>query len=326
MTKLASVKEKLLTQPLICLTAEELELYFLHRVDNLLRSKMVLVRRELEYLLGETGPGSGRIDPELVGGLTDKRLFTGSLIAHFPRMATSFASKKTKLQDLVVGDLHSAKSVDLMAVLFGHYVESLEIRNTCPLVFGGSIRRVPVHIIVNNGGWIMPDRILFEFVSQARQSRCLAVVIAKKIHGILFPLFKSLGIVGTNTYQTYVSANTYRNCGKLQQQFRNPNRSGSLPKPITYNEQLEDLHELSRGISDEYYEGNVLKLFLEETLPRVAPEAYSCGLDESIKLDGNFYDVAMRLKDEKLKARLLWRIEKRTALLAGLENLKSKKD
>jgi hypothetical protein len=58
----------------------------------------------------------------------------------------------------------------------------------------------------------------------------------------------------------------------------------------------------------------------------VAAEVYSDGLDEHINFDGNFQDVAMRLKDEKLKVRLCQWIEKRTALLAGLENLKSKKD
>jgi len=91
---IASVKEKLLTQPLHSLTAEELRVYFSHRADNLLRRKMVLVRRELEYLLGETGPGSFRIDPELVGSLTDERHFTCPVIAHFPRGTCSSNSWK----------------------------------------------------------------------------------------------------------------------------------------------------------------------------------------------------------------------------------------
>ena len=138
----------------------------------------------------------------------------------------------------------------------------------------------------------MPDRILFDFVSEARPSQCLAVVIAKKIHGILFPLFKSLGIIGTNTYMTFVSGKTCREREKLEHEFGNPKRSDSLPWTITYNERLEDLQELSRDISDEYYEGNMLKLFLEETLPRVTAEAYSRGLDLNINLHGNFQDVA----------------------------------
>jgi hypothetical protein len=143
MTKLACVKEKISTQSLLSLTAEELKLYVLRRVDNLLKSKRVLVRRELEYLLGETGPGSLRIDPELVGGLTDEQLFTGSLIAHFPNDASKIAGKKTKLQDLVASDLRSPKTADLMSVLLGHYVESLEMRSAGPLVFSGLSGRSP---------------------------------------------------------------------------------------------------------------------------------------------------------------------------------------
>ena len=67
MATLQSVKEKLLSKPLDFLTAGELELYFRYRVDGLLRSKIVLAKRELEYLLGETGPGTVRINPELDG-------------------------------------------------------------------------------------------------------------------------------------------------------------------------------------------------------------------------------------------------------------------
>jgi len=66
----------------------------------------------------------------------------------------------------------------------------------------------------------------------------------------------------------------------------------------------------------------MLKQFLEEVLPRVTAQAHARGLDLDMDLDGDFRDVAMRLKDEKLKVRLCQWIEKRTALLAGLENLK----
>lgn len=221
-----------------------------------------------------------------------------------------------------------------MAVLC-HYLVSLyirplknilEIRSVSPLVFAGSLQQVPVHNLVVNGGWIMPDRILFDFVSEARESPCLPVVIAKKIHGILVP---ALQVIGDHRYE-YVSdirfGKRYWECAKLQQRFRNPKRGNSLLKSITYNERLEDPQELSRDISDEYYEGNVLKRFLEEILTREAAEVYSRGLDQRINFDGNFQDVAIRLKDEKLKVRLCQWIEKRSALFAGLENLKPKKD
>jgi hypothetical protein len=150
------------------ITAKELKANFKQRVRNLLRERLVLVKRELEYLLGETGPGSLRIDPELLRCLTNKRLFTSPLITHFPK-AKSCASKKTELQNLVVSDLHSPKSANLMSVLLGHYIESLEIRSVSPLVLVGAFEETPVHFLVNNGGWVMPDRTLFDFVSEAQK-------------------------------------------------------------------------------------------------------------------------------------------------------------
>ena len=326
MIKLASVKKKLSSESLLALTAEELEFYFLRRLDSLLRSKRVLVRRELEYLLGETGPGSRRIDPELLRYLTNEQVFTDSLIGRLPEIEARIAGKKTKLQNHILSDLQSQKNASFISALLGQYFKSLEIRSVIPLIFAGSFRQIPVHILVNNGGWIMPDRILFDFVSQARQSRCLAVVIAKKVHGILFPLFKSLGIIGANTYQTYVSGKTCREREKLEQEFNDSKKSDSLPWRVTYNERLEDLQELARHVSDLYHEGNMLKRFLEETLPRMAVETYSRGLDQQISLDGSFREIVMRLKDERLKVHLREWIEKRTALLTELEKQKNQKD
>jgi hypothetical protein len=62
--------------------------------------------------------------------------------------------------------------------------------------------------------------------------------------------------------------------------------------------------EAMRDISDEYYEGNMLKRFLEEILPTKVAEVYSRGLVQQIDLNGNYQNVAVRLKDEKLKVRL----------------------
>jgi hypothetical protein len=327
MVKLASVKEKLATEHLLSLTAEEVKLYTLYRIENLEKDKKVLVRREMEYFLGETGPGSRRIDPELVGCITEEKLFTRSIITHFPEDLKKISGRKTKLEGHVLDDLHSAATVKLISTLLGHHVKSPEIMSESPLIVAGSFKKVPVKILVVNGGWVMPDRAFFDFLKQARGSKCLAVVIAKKIHGILFPFFKSIGVVGANTYKTYVSGKTYRECEMLEQELnQSREHRDALSWDVTYNERLEDLREFSRDIQNDYYEGDLLKKFLEEILPRVAAESYARGLDADIKLDGDFRDAVMTLEDQKLKKRLCRWIEEREALIAGLENLKKEKD
>ena len=70
--KLKEIQNKLNKYPISSLSKEEIELYFDHRLQNLLLSKKVLVRNELEYLLGETGPGNLRIEPDLFRLLVDK--------------------------------------------------------------------------------------------------------------------------------------------------------------------------------------------------------------------------------------------------------------
>ena len=201
MPKLTSIKKKLAKHPLSPLTPKELKVYFIYRLHNLLGQKRVLVRRELEYLLGETGPGMLRIDPELLHSLTDEQIFTDSLMAHFTEMTGAITNQKTKIQERISEDLCSQEAAKLMATLLGHYIQSLEIRTLHPLVFKGSFEQVPVHVLVINGGWLMPDRILLGFLGEAQRSQSLPLVIAKKIHGILFPLFKSqnpaAGFVGS---------------------------------------------------------------------------------------------------------------------------------
>jgi hypothetical protein len=164
-------------------------------------------------------PGSRRIDPELVACITDEKLFTSSIISHFPEDLKKISDRKTKLQSYVFDDLHSPASAKLISTLLGHYVKSPEILSESPMIVAGSFRKVPAQILFVNGGWVMPDGHLLNFISEARKAGRLAVVIAKKIHGILFPFFKPIGVVGANTYKTYVSGRTYRGCKKLEKEF-----------------------------------------------------------------------------------------------------------
>ena len=84
--KLKEIQKKLNKYPISTLSKEEMGLYFEHRLQNLVSSKRVLVRNELEYLLGETGPGNLRIEQDLFRLLADKGSIVQSPFESIPEI------------------------------------------------------------------------------------------------------------------------------------------------------------------------------------------------------------------------------------------------
>jgi hypothetical protein len=93
--RLKEIQKKLNKQPFSSLSKEEVELYFTHRLQNLVSGKRVLVRNELEYLLGETGPGNLRIEPDLVEQLTNEKFFVYPPFENVPEIKKLKKKKET---------------------------------------------------------------------------------------------------------------------------------------------------------------------------------------------------------------------------------------
>ena len=323
MPKLTSIKKKLASNPISALTAEELKVYFDYRLQNLLKDKRVLTRRELEYLMGETGPGTIRIDPGLLPHLTEKSIFIDSLMDHLPELTKAVRAQKTELQELIAKDLRSQETADLTRTLLAPHIQSLKTRTLHPLVFQGSLEHVPVHVLVANGEWLMPDQLLLDFLGEAQRSQSLPIVIAKKIHGILFPLFKSLGIIGTNTYVCHVSESTFLKYEELDREL-STHQVSATPLRVSYNERVENLQELTQDIRHDSYAGNLLKNFLAVTLPEQAEDSYATWSLQPRDFNGSFEDVVKGIDGGKLRTQLLKWIKNRKTLKAKLEKLKSK--
>src|SRR3990167_4386871 len=98
--KLKEIQNKLNKYPISSFSKEEIELYFDHRLQNLLLSKKVLFRNELEYLLGETGPGNLRIEPDLFRLLVDKGSFVQSPFESIPEIKKLKTLKKLRKNTL----------------------------------------------------------------------------------------------------------------------------------------------------------------------------------------------------------------------------------
>ena len=84
--QLKTVINKLYKQPIHALTADELGMYFEHRLEKLINDKKVLTRNELRYLLSETGPGNRRIDPRIISRLADQDIFISPIYATLPEI------------------------------------------------------------------------------------------------------------------------------------------------------------------------------------------------------------------------------------------------
>lgn len=99
--KLKEIQKKLNKQPISSLSKEEIELYFDHRLQNLISSKKVLVRNELEYLLGETGPGPTRIEPDLFQVLAGEEITAHSPWENIPEIKNPFYTGEMRWRKLI---------------------------------------------------------------------------------------------------------------------------------------------------------------------------------------------------------------------------------
>jgi len=76
------------------------------------------------------------------------------------------------------------------------------------------------------------------------------ILVAKKIHGILFPFFKSVSVLGVNIYSTLVNK-------KIIELTNGLKNEATLSD--NYNERIGDLADFVDNIKDEHYEDNLIK-------------------------------------------------------------------
>ncbi len=198
--KLKEIQNKLNKYPISSLSKEEIELYFDHRLQNLLLSKKVLVRNELKYLLGETGTGNLRIEPDLFRLLVDKGSFVQSPFESIPEIKKLETLKETA-EKHIEKNINAPETQELLIKILDNYLKKSRVVSKEPFIIEGELNKIPASCLIQNGGWLLPDTELFSFLKSSQGQRKFPVIIAKKISGILFPVFKGLSIMGLNTYK-----------------------------------------------------------------------------------------------------------------------------
>lgn len=303
---LKKIKEKLLSKPLSELNGKELAEYYDYRLGNLVMSKKILVARELQYLLCDVGKGSLRFDPELLSHLNIKEVIAEE---HLKNALKETEGKKIDIQKNINSFLDSTENTDLFIKLIKHYCGEISVLQNSPLIISAKYETVPILFLIKNGQWVMPEKELFDFIRLAKTKNCQPIVIAKKIHGILFPFFKGLLVLGFNLYSVMVSKNIMKQVGDFKSEAILSDH---------YNEKIDDLEEIAKNITSDYYDENLLKKFFEELIPKYLGEYYKNFCKQKIEIT-DFENTVKQIKGAKARKGILKWIEKRKQLIIELK-------
>ena len=301
--KLKEIQKKLNKYSISALSKDEVELYFEHRLQNLITSKKILVRNELEYLLGETGPGNLRIEQDLFRLLADKGSIVQAPFENIPEIKKLKALKEAA-EKHIEKTINAPETQGLFVKIFGNYLKKLKVASKEPFIIAGELNKIPVSCLIKNGGWIFPDAELFSFLKSSQEQKTFPVIVAKKISGILFPVFKGLSVMGLNTYKILL-----------------PEKSGEVISAVKSDEEmLRDLryNNQFQFIDKASVEAEPINSFFEEILGSRIGVYYQNFLQTRVKIAGNFIDTVSQFRKNKATRALVENYERRQKLLDEL--------
>ena len=303
------VIEKLGKQPISSLSRKELRTYFDYRLKNLLSEKRVLVRNELEYLFCETGPGNRRLDPEILSFLTNEKIF---IFSGFEHTLKTLLNQKKEIEKYITQNCNSPEVQKLLTRLLKAYLDKLKVVSTKPFILEGFLGNVPVACLIQNNGWILPDKELFTFLSKYHKERRFPILIAKKISGILFPVFKGLFILGLNTYKIYLPKDAKILIDKATS-------NEPLLANLKYHNQFQFIDKnFSKECVEDYHQGDPIKNFFETILKNNISNYYENYLQSKIEIKDNFIDTVSQFKKNRANKALLKSYQTRATLIQDL--------
>ncbi len=285
--EISIIKNKIDSSGINFLDDNELEKYVRFRITNLLNQRYVLTEREVRYLLCETGPGNLRIDP----------LFCANLDLKFPLLSKGVSAStdskiKMDIEKIVNTDGNNPYILEKFIAILKNNFDSLEsVRFSETFTIKGNYNKTPVLIYISNKDWVLPNKQLIEFLRAAAEAQAQPIIISRKIHGILFPLFKVIGVLGVNTYRTYIPKESFKKIRGLEKK---------LALSSKYNDQLQEIEDYEKYFTDEYYKETNLRIFLD----KVFPSAYQKYSSTFATLDFSEIDTFSRLVESIPKGKV----------------------
>lgn len=311
------VKKKLDKYPISSLSIEELRIYFNHRLQKASENNEVLTLNELHYLLTETGPGDRRFDPRSITLLTDAKFFTSSLYTKISGIE-DLLKKKQAIDVYVEKNKASEITQNLFLKTLSNYLMDVKITSNQPLVIEATFNNIPVSCIIKNGEWITPNDELFSFLKKTQTQKRFPLIVARKISGILFPLFKGISILGVNLYKTYLPQEARKMIEDVTLRNERPFIS------LKYNDQFQFLSkEYTEEIREEYWNGDSIHNFFENILPKNINTYYNNFLNTKINIGDNFIETVSQFKKNKGTKGLMNSYQAQENLLNSLKNSKN---
>lgn len=316
---LTSAREKVAAGRILALSGIEILVYFTYRVEQLLLFRKVLVKNEVAYLLTETGPGNLRFSPELTNILLTEKYFISPFEAISPEIQL-LLNEKLEVEKYLLQQQSSQATQELFLRILHNYFERIELLSTSPIIFNAQFNNIPITCLIKNGGWVCPDSALFTFLQGCQAQKRFPIVIAKKISGILFPVFKALSVLGANLNKVYLPigiiplletieshSNVFSKIKSDIIPLLEKTESGlNIFTKIKYCNQFAILaNDSAQDVPPQIQPNNTLKYFLERTLPSHLNEYNHNFMGSKIKIESGFSNTIANFKNIKLRNSLI---------------------
>lgn len=267
------------------LSPGDLETYHKYRVRKLLQDRQVLLPKELNYLLCETGNGALRFDLDISEVLVGKKAHVSDKRAWIYANSDEIKSIKWAAEKAINSD-----RINLVSPFAAKY--KLRTVSYNPLLFEKRSGKKKIFIYVIPNGWLLPDDNFLSMIKTASANGATPFFIAKKIHGILFPTFKTFGMGGVNTYTGIVSKKTKKgilDCNKKLDKLL----------PVQYATRVE--YHGRYVDEDEFLSKNslIVDQFIGERIEALNNNSIFLGLD--FENTSSFKELVGQMKRSKIK-------------------------
>jgi len=277
-----AVKDKVIRSSISRLSSTELCSYLSYRLVELINRENIVSYDELLYRFCEVGPGNLRFDPLTVEAFLESKLCEdlfakksierteGWICFKTDGAGKISARMKRKISDGIEKSVYSKECLkalkkDVLKVIEGagygilssiindkkHYLEIL-------LISSQPKRRILLRFY-NSNEWIYPfSGQIWKLFKEAGNKECIPVLVAPRIHGSCFPLFKAIGILARSTYGLF----SMKSSDEIKESVLNTDERELLSiRNITVGK----IYCLSRGEADQYLE--CLRQLLEIAIP-----------------------------------------------------------
>jgi hypothetical protein len=228
-----NIKSKLWAKRILDLSSREICIYVLYRIETLMQLAVALSYNELRYNLCEVGPGKRRIDPWALDIVVQSKFFEklSNLIKRDYSNLFFFVNKDppsslldnvletkakiiTKLQSIEQSKEVQENIVELISntaqrnecTVLKSFVNVEHPFAECEISYKKLSSKNLLIRFYNKGDWIYPDSYeIWDLFQKAFNSRCIPILLAPRIHGCCFQVFKNLGMFARANYYLFIS-------------------------------------------------------------------------------------------------------------------------